>query len=188
MEEQGMTLVIKALRYAAKAHRDQRRKGARQAPYINHPIDLMHLLWNEGGVRDENILCAALLHDTIEDTTVSYEDLRREFGSDIANLVHEVTDDKSLAKEERKRLQVQHAAHKSLQARQIKLADKISNVRDVVSDPPKGWPKERIINYIHWARDVATGLRGSNQALEAVLAAVIEQALNHYNNPEGSAP
>lgn len=165
--ENEMSLFLKALAYAARQHRDQRRKGNEQAPYINHLVDVTDLLWRVGGVRDITVLTAGLLHDTIEDTGTTADEIEQLFGREVRDVVLEVTDDKSLPKEERKRLQVLHAADKSLRAQQVKLADKISNVRDILTCPPGGWREQRCQEYLEWAAAVVSGLRGANPALEA---------------------
>src|SRR5713101_8757667 len=126
-----LTLLLKALAFAAHKHRDQRRKDAQASPYINHPIALADVLVNEGGVTDVEVLCAALLHDTVEDTATTHEELANAFGSRIARIVAEVTDDKTLPKAERKRLQIEHAPSISREAKLVKLADKLCNLRDV---------------------------------------------------------
>ncbi len=160
-------LLIKALRFSADKHRHQRRKDQAQSPYINHPIEVMQLLWDVGGVRDVNVLLAALLHDTIEDTQTTPEEIRNLFGGEVLSLVLEVTDDKNLPKAERKRLQVESAPRKSPGAKLIKLADKCCNVRDLAGSPPRDWPLERRREYLLWTEQVVAGLRGTNMALEA---------------------
>src|SRR5262245_14007750 len=122
-------LLLRAASFAALKHRDQRRKDAEASPYINHPLALANVLANEGGVDDTATLCAALLHDTIEDTQTSADELVRAFGAAVAGVVQEVSDDKSLGRDERKRAQVEHAAHLSDAAKRVKLADKICNLR-----------------------------------------------------------
>src|SRR5262245_49817150 len=124
-------LVIRAIEFAAQKHRMQRRKDSDASPYINHPIALMHVLCIDGGISDTLILAAAALHDTIEDTETTEEEVRITFGDEIAEIVVEMTDDKSLPKGERKRLQVEHAHLKSREGALVKLADKICNLRDV---------------------------------------------------------
>ena len=166
-----LALLLKALAFAAHKHRDQRRKDAEASPYINHPIALADVLMNEGGVTDVEVLCAALLHDTVEDTATSHEELANAFGSRIARIVAEVTDDQHLAKEERKRLQIEHAARLSAEAKLVKLADKICNVRDVASHPPAHWDLARRREYFDWARRVVDGLRGVHPRLEAAFDA-----------------
>ena len=161
-----LTLLLKALAFAAHKHRDQRRKDAQASPYINHPIALADVLVNEGGVTDIEVLCAALLHDTVEDTATTHEELVNAFGSRIARTVAEVTDDKALPKAERKRLQVEHAASLSREAKLVKLADKICNLRDVVERPPAKWDLERRREYFDWAKRVVDGLRGVHPQLE----------------------
>ena len=151
-------LVIRAIEFAAQKHRMQRRKDSDASPYINHPIALMHVLCIDGGITDPEILAAAALHDTIEDTETTGEELEREFGSVIASIVSEMTDDKSLLKAERKRLQIEHAHHMSKEGALIKLADKICNLRDVAANPPAGWSLERRMEYFEWAKAVVDGL------------------------------
>jgi GTP diphosphokinase / guanosine-3',5'-bis(diphosphate) 3'-diphosphatase len=164
----NMKTFIAAVAFAAHKHRNQRRKDAEASPYINHPIALANVLANEGGVEDERTLIAAVLHDTVEDTETTEQELAREFGADIAGIVLEVTDDKSLPKAERKRLQVEHAVTISRRAKLVKLADKISNLRDVASNPPADWPLERRQNYFNWAKAVVDQLRGVHPGLEAL--------------------
>ena len=161
-----MNRLLQAIAFAADKHRDQRRKDANASPYINHPIALANVLANEGGVYDEAVLIAAILHDTIEDTETTAEELRSHFGEQVTAIVLEVTDDKSLPKAERKRLQVEHAPHISREAQLVKLADKICNLRDIATSPPAKWPLARRQAYFDWAREVIDGLRGAHPVLE----------------------
>jgi guanosine-3',5'-bis(diphosphate) 3'-pyrophosphohydrolase len=151
-------LVIRAVEFAAQKHRMQRRKDSDASPYINHPIALMHVLCIDGGITAPAILAAAALHDTIEDTETTEQELRTMFGDEIASLVLEMTDDKSLPKAARKRLQIEHAQHMSPEAALVKLADKICNLRDVAANPPAGWSIERRMEYFEWAKAVVDGL------------------------------
>jgi guanosine-3',5'-bis(diphosphate) 3'-pyrophosphohydrolase len=169
-----LALLLKALAFAAYKHRDQRRKDAEASPYINHPIALADVLVNEGGVTDVEVLCAALLHDTVEDTATTHEELVNAFGSRVARIVAEVTDDQALPKAERKRLQVEHAPHLSQEAKLVKLADKICNLRDVASHPPAHWDLARRREYFDWARLVVDGMRGAHARLEAAFDAAYE--------------
>ena len=162
-----LTLLLKALAFAAHKHRDQRRKDAGASPYINHPIALADVLVNEGGVSDIEVLCAALLHDTLEDTDTRQEELVNAFGSRVARVVAEVTDDKSLSSPERKRLQIEHAPKLSPEAKLVKLADKICNLRDIVERPPAKWDVQRRREYFDWAKRVVSGVRGVHPRLEA---------------------
>jgi guanosine-3',5'-bis(diphosphate) 3'-pyrophosphohydrolase len=157
--------VIRAIEFAAKKHRMQRRKDSDASPYINHPIALMHVLCIDGGIRDPRILAAAALHDTIEDTETTPAELIAEFGADVADLVVEMTDDKSLPKMERKRLQIEHARHMSRDGALVKLADKICNLRDIAASPPENWSLERRIEYFDWAKAVVDGLPRVNSRL-----------------------
>lgn len=161
-----MKLLVKALAFAAGKHRNQRRKDPDASPYINHPIALANVLANEAGVDDERVLIAAILHDTLEDTETTEQELAREFGQEIALIVLEVTDDKSLPKAERKQLQVEHAPAISHRAKLVKLADKICNLRDIAASPPAGWSIGRKQEYFDWAKAVVEGLRGAHPELE----------------------
>jgi guanosine-3',5'-bis(diphosphate) 3'-pyrophosphohydrolase len=170
--------LLTALHFAADKHRDQRRKGADHAPYINHPIEVAELLWRVGGVHDEVSLLAAILHDTIEDTATTPEEVTELFGAEVCAVVLEVTDDKSLPKAERKRLQIVHAPHKSVCARAVKIADKISNLRALLETPPVDWTPERIREYVLWSEQVVNGLKGSHPALETAFEELLVEAKN----------
>jgi len=161
-----LNLLVKAMSFAAHKHKNQRRKGKDASPYINHPIGLAEVLVNIGNVTDINAICAALLHDTVEDTRTTREELTENFGAEIAEIVMEVTDDKSLSKAARKQAQIDHARHLSKQARAVKLADKICNLGDVATSPPN-WSLARRQRYFDWAKNVIDGLRGEWNELEA---------------------
>lgn len=169
-------LVFKALQFSADKHRHQRRKDKDKSPYINHPIDVAELLWGVGQVRDVQVIIAGILHDTLEDTETTADEIRTAFGETVLSFVQEVTDDKSLPKEMRKRHQIEHAPHKSIGAKQIKLADKISNIRDLACSPPANWPLQRRRDYLTWAEQVVAGLRGANPELENHFDQMIEIA------------
>ena len=166
--ENPLGAFAKAVAFAADKHRNQRRKDAEASPYINHPIELANVLANEGGVDDVIVLCAAVLHDTIEDTKTTAEELAAIFGDKVTSVVLEVTDDKSLDKAVRKEEQVRHAPHISHEAKLVKLADKICNLRDILASPPADWSADRKREYFDWAARVVAGLRGAHPALEAV--------------------
>lgn len=165
-DQNDLPLILKALEFASVKHRDQRRKDKEASPYINHPIALAAVLNREGAVSDPVVLAAAILHDTLEDTATTVEELRAEFGAKIAGIVAEVTDDKALKKEERKRLQIEHAGGISSEAKLVKLADKICNIRDVADHPPSRWDLTRRREYFDWAKAVVDRLRGTHPRLE----------------------
>lgn len=171
-----LNLILEALAFASDKHRNQRRKDVLASPYINHPIAVARTLKVEGGVHDATVICAGLLHDTLEDTDTTYEELETVFGEAIAAMVLEVTDDKSLSRADRKRLQIEHAPRVSHGAKLVKLADKICNLRDIMFAPPVGWGEARKAEYCAWCRQVADKLHGCNESLEAVFDAVCEQA------------
>jgi guanosine-3',5'-bis(diphosphate) 3'-pyrophosphohydrolase len=159
--------VLRATQFAAERHAQQRRKGAAGEPYVNHVIEVAGLVAMALEEPDTNLVMAALLHDTIEDTATTQGELIERFGSDVADLVVELTDDKSLPKAERKRLQVEHAHKKSKRAQMIKVADKISNLRSILASPPADWDYERKQQYFAWAKRVVDGLTTPNPMLKA---------------------
>lgn len=158
--------ILRAVDFAARRHAGQRRKGEAAEPYINHPIEVAHLLAEATDGRDPVLVMAGLLHDTVEDTTATFRELETEFGPEVAALVAEVSDDKSLPKAERKRRQIEHAPHVSDRAKMIKLADKTSNLRALAASPPGDWSAERKRDYFEWAAAVIAGCRGVNAGLE----------------------
>ena len=167
-------LILRAIDFAARKHRDQRRKDEEASPYINHPISVSLLLAEIGGIADAEVLSAAILHDTLEDTDTTAEELEAAFGMRIRNLVEEVTDDKRLPKAKRKDLQISHAAQLSPDAVLIKLGDKTSNVLHVTHSPPADWNIERRREYLDWAEAVVKKCPRVNRALEAHFAHILE--------------
>lgn len=170
-----LRLLLKGLQFAAHKHRFQRRKGREGHPYINHPIEIAVVLAEAGSLTDLTTLLAAILHDTIEDTETTPSELEAAFGREVRELVEEVTDDKRLPKAQRKRLQVDHAPNLSESAKQLKIADKICNARDVTGNPPMDWPHERRRQYFDWAEQVVAGCRGCNAGLERMFDEVLAQ-------------
>ena len=167
-QDSELQLLFKSISFAAHKHKDQRRKDKDASPYINHPIALAEVLVNVSNITDTATICAALLHDTVEDTETTPEELSATFGQEICDIVMEVTDDKSLSRKARKRAQVEHAPHLSSKARAVKLADKISNLRDVAANPPPDWSLERKQQYFDWSKMVIDGLRGEWPELETL--------------------
>ena len=161
-----LALVLRAASFSADRHRHQKRKGHDPPPYINHPLEVASILANVGGISDVTTIVAALLHDTVEDTSATAEDLESDFGRDVRLLVDELTDDKDLEKAERKQLQIEHTPALSVAAKQIKLGDKICNTRDVIENPPSDWSLQRRREYLDWAEKVVAGCRGANEPLE----------------------
>ncbi|XP_075774154.1 guanosine-3',5'-bis(diphosphate) 3'-pyrophosphohydrolase MESH1 [Pelodiscus sinensis] len=158
--------LLEAADFAARKHKQQRRQDPEGTPYINHPIGVARILSREAGVTDVAVLQAALLHDTVEDTDTTLAEIQEHFGQEVRRLVEEVTDDKSLPKPERKRLQIEHAPHSSRGAKLVKLADKLDNLRDLNRCTPAGWSERRVQEYFLWAAQVVRGLRGTSPALE----------------------
>ena len=161
----SLTLVLKAAERAAQWHTAQRRKGTAGEPYINHLLEVACLVAEATEGRDPDLVVAALLHDAVEDQQISRAAIALEFGEDVAVLVMEVTDDKTLPKQRRKQLQVEHAAEKSPRAAILKLADKTSNLAALAVSPPASWGASRRLDYVQWARDVAAGLQVDNAFL-----------------------
>ena len=160
-----MDNLVTAFHFAATQHSGQRRKNKEKSPYINHPIEVCYLL-SDTGVTDTDTLAAAVLHDTIEDTPTNYDDLAHIFGKRVADIVKECSDNKSLPKVERKKLQIEHAKEVSHAAKQVKMADKYSNLRDLLINPPQSWSEEIVRGYMYWAYAVFLNLKGVNPELE----------------------
>jgi guanosine-3',5'-bis(diphosphate) 3'-pyrophosphohydrolase len=176
MTAQEIQDVCVGVEFAAEKHRLQTRKNPEKTPYISHPIGVANHLMDEGEVRDPAIIIGALLHDTMEDTQTTWEEIERTFGTTVVDYVREVTDDKSLAREVRKRFQVITASHKSKGAAQIKLADKLYNLNDLFNQPPKDWSQTRIDRYYEWAQSVVDRLPKVNDKL----LQAVDDIINSY--------
>ncbi len=185
MNDPGLVLVVNAAHFAAQRHVNQRRKGAAGEPYINHLTEVAMLLAAATGGSDPTLVAAGFLHDTLEDTPTEYEELASLFGTDVADVVAAVTDDKRLPKAERKRLQVEHAPKKSVRARCLKLADKTSNLRSLATSPPAHWEISRKLEYIEWAEAVVAGCRGLNPQLEHLFDAAAAEAREAIQPADG---
>jgi (p)ppGpp synthase/HD superfamily hydrolase len=171
-----LTRIMQAADTAARWHVHQRRKGQAAEPYINHLLEVACLVTTATEGREPDVVIAALLHDAVEDQGIAIELIASAYGRKVADIVTEVTDDKSLPKAERKRLQVETAGHKSREARLIKLADKTSNLRAIANSPPPAWSVERRLDYIRWAREVVAQIRGTSPWLEQQFDAAAKQA------------
>jgi len=170
--------LLQAVEFAADKHRDQRRKDVQASPYINHPIQVAELIARIGEVDDLAVLMAAVLHDTVEDTETTLDELENVFGPEVSDLVAEVTDDKSLPKAERKKEQIRHTATMTYRAKLIKLADKTCNIRDVAHSPPEDWDMKRRKEYLSWANKVIDGCRGTNAHLERYFDETMQRAVD----------
>ena len=168
-------LILKAAHFAAHKHRNQRRKDEEKTPYINHPISVAKIISEIGNIEDPEVLAAALLHDTIEDTETTVDELIDNFGERVCSLVQEVTDDKNLPKMERKQRQIEHAKEISEGAALIKLGDKISNVTDITDTPPTDWDSNRRLEYFEWAEKVINNCPKVNTSLEKYFKYSIQQ-------------
>ena len=176
MNGEGTLIVTRAADFAARRHVDQKRKGAAREPYINHLAEVACLLSEATGGEDGALVAAGFLHDTLEDTETELEELQAVFGEDIASLVADVTDDKSLPKAERKRLQIATAAKKSARARLLKIADKTSNLRALAASPPADWDLARALEYVVWSEQVVSHCRGLNMKLERAFDVAVVNA------------
>jgi (p)ppGpp synthase/HD superfamily hydrolase len=168
--------LLKATSFAAYKHRDQKRKDVHGTPYINHPLMVIRLMSEVGNLQYKDALVAGVLHDTVEDTDTTPEEIEELFGANVRSLVMEVTDDKDLDKSVRKQLQIEHAPHLSPNAKVIKLADKTANVTDIGHIPPTGWSIERRLDYLDWSQKVVAGCRGANPALEMLFDRRVAEA------------
>jgi len=157
--------IFEALDFAAYKHRHQKRKGIIPIPFINHPIKVASLILNRINNPGLEIVQAALLHDTLEDTKTTLEELREKFGLRVAEIVNELTDNMSQPYYVRKKLQIEKASKLSYEARCVKIADKISNVNDILFTRV-GWIKSRKLRYIKWSMKVIDQIRGTNKELE----------------------
>jgi GTP diphosphokinase / guanosine-3',5'-bis(diphosphate) 3'-diphosphatase len=182
-----MTLVLRAAEFAADKHRKQRRKGKTKRPYIGHCIEVARILAETGKVDDADILAAAILHDTVEDTETTREELRQKFGPRIDDFVGQLTDDKTLDKNERKKVQVDRAPHLSPSAKLIAIADKISNVRYVANDPPRGWGRKRREKYFEWAERVVDAMGDVNAELDRAFRTALSEATDKLAREQSEA-
>ncbi len=173
-----LSLLIRAVDFAANKHRDQRRKDIHTSPYINHPIRVAHILSDIGMVNDVEVLMSAVLHDTVEDTETTLNEIEDIFGKKVAEIVAAVTDDKTLSKAERKKLQLEHASTISAEGALVKIADKISNITDIANNPPEGWSDERRREYLNWAEQVVNNCPKVNTLLEEHFAKILATARN----------
>jgi (p)ppGpp synthase/HD superfamily hydrolase len=181
MDETPVIQLAKAVAFAAEKHRDQRRKDQHKTPYVNHVIAVVRTLAARGGVTDPTLLVAGYLHDTVEDTRTTPDELESEFGADVRRLVAEVSDDKTLPADERKRLQIEHSPQLSDRGKQLKLADLACNVHDIAFSPPVTWDLERRGNYLKWAQQVATGCREVNHRLDSHFDQALASATLHLS-------
>lgn len=163
------TKLLKALVYAAEKHKTQKRKSSDSCPFINHPIGVVENLARIGKIEDVEILQAGFLHDVVEDTDGTLEEIEEMFGKTVAKYVDEVSDNKQENKADRKIHQIEHAASKSLGARCIKLADKLHNCTDLSINAPPSWSLERVRGYFIWSKALVDTIRGTNQYLEDAL-------------------
>lgn len=174
-------VLLNALKFAAEKHVMQRRKGCDQIPYINHPIKVVHMLYTIGGETNEELLAAAFLHDVLEDTCVSEKELRETFGDRVTDIVVEVTDDMTLTYDDRKRYQIKKAPALSPDAKKIKIADKISNIQDIIT-LPMTWSNRRKRQYFEWSEKVIDGCRGVNLKLDYAFDEILKEAVNVMAN------
>lgn len=182
MKSDEIPELLNTIRFAAYKHRNQRRKDKKGTPYINHPIEVCRVLWETGSVSDPKILKAAILHDVLEDTQTHPDEIRDQFGDEVLSLVQEVTYRKNRPKKIRKNEQIVTASKKSPGAKQIELADKISNIKDTLDNPPWNWSKRKKVEYIDWADEVIKGLRGVNQAMEELFDDLVEEGRKRFGN------
>ena len=174
--------LARAYHFAAVRHLNQRRKGKAGEPYINHLTEVADLVATATRGGDIDLVIAAVLHDVLEDTPTTPAELAEAFGARVAGIVAEVSDDKTLPKQERKRLQIEHAPHLSWGAKVIKLADKTSNLRTISTSPAPDWSAQRRLDYVQWARDVVAQVRGVSPWLEARFDEAAERAIRSTND------
>ena len=181
LSQDQVFLIFDALDFAAEKHEGQTRRNKAKTPYISHPIGVTNILMTVGEVKDSALIIAGLLHDTVEGTQTSLEEISKKFGKDVAQYVKEVSHDKDLSAEERKRIQVIEASHKSSGAAQINFADKLYNLNDLLTHRPEGWSQERIDRYFEWAESVVNRLPATNPELKQAVDQVIDQYWESQN-------
>jgi len=187
--------IVEAIAFASERHKSQTRKGAGEVPYINHPIAVAKLL-SDFGEDDIELNISAFLHDVVEDTTKNEKEIKEisdiiieKFGEIVLLTVLEVSDNKSLPVEERKRLQVVHTPKLSDRAKKLKIADKICNILDIKNDPPENWPVQRKLAYLDWSKQVVNGAKGLNKKLDKYFDQVYNEVYSikkSTNNPAGN--
>ena len=177
----NQALLLKAIKFAAEKHRYQKRKDKGKTPYINHPINVANMLAVEGEEKDINLLIAALLHDTLEDTKTKPEEIEKEFGPEVLSIIKEVTDNKKYPSPVRKKLQVKNAHKISESAKKIKIADKICNIRDIITIPPQYWTRRRKIEYVEWTEQLVNEVRGVNRNLENLYDNLVKSIKEQLN-------
>lgn len=185
MNDSKIKFIIKAINYAADKHRQQLRKGIHATPYINHPIKVMHEL-TVHNIENTQVLIAAVLHDILEDTSTTPDELKGIFGVDITNIVVELSDNKLLNAKKRKELQVQNASNLSDEAKVIRIADKICNLTDIVYFPPE-WKIDRKIKYYHWAKSVVDQCANVHNELYETFYRVYKQGIDTLMNIKNSS-
>lgn len=175
MNEGDIHIVLEAVGFAAEGHNGQLRENPEKTPYIIHPIRVTEHLMTIANVHERDILVAALLHDTVEDTKITFADIQKSFGTTAEGYVRELTDNMSLPQEERMKLQIETAPKKSLAAAQIKLADKYDNLKSLQSNPPATWDQKKIDEYFLSAKKVTSSLPAANVPLKKAVDDVISQ-------------
>lgn len=163
-----MSKLAQAIHYASGQHIGQLRKNAAADPYIVHPFEVMNVL-RMCDVLDVDTLCGAILHDTVEDTGSTPEDIEKLFGTKVREIVMECSDDKSLDKVTRKKLQIEHSKNISREAKLVKLSDKYSNIKGLLTEPPATWSHDEIMGYVRWGFVVCQNLYGQNEKLDTLM-------------------
>lgn len=179
LSEVGAEEILKAVRYTAKKHQTQTRANAKKTPYLIHLLAVADQVMRIGQCYEESVIIAALLHDSIENTDITYEEIEKVFGLKVASYVKELTEDPKLPLKERKKLQIVHAFHQSKEVALVKMSDKLHNLNTLMTDPPEGWTEKRIDDYFLWAQAVVDNLPASNNPLKEELHKTIEKYWEH---------
>jgi len=177
-EEQKIVSLLSAIEFAAIAHQGQTRKDKDRTPYILHPLTVCFNVWNEGRIKNPDVLIAALLHDTVEDNiSVTFKDIFELFGEHISKFVEELSNDRNLSSAENKQRQIDKARSMSIDVKAIKLADRLANIRDLLSNPPVDWGKMKLDEYFGWGHKLLAAMRGTSIGLETALEEVLKKGL-----------
>ena len=181
MIEQDQIKIFNALSFASQKHKRDRRKNKHGTPYINHPIEVVRLLVEVGGIYDADTICAAFLHDTLEDTDTTQIELEENFGAVVTGIVVELTKDSSISSKMNKQKQIETFPFKSTEAKLIKLCDIISNITDVIYDPPVNWFRKRRLEYLDTSEKLVNGIAGTNENLEKLFFEILKKGIQLLN-------
>jgi len=173
LNEKDAEAVLGAAIFATEKHKSQVRSNEKKTPYIIHPIEVADLVMKIGHVYDKDVLITALLHDVMDDTQTTYEQITSLYGTKVSSYLEEMTSKQGLSLKEQKKQQIMQAFRQNPSVAIIKLSDKLSNLKTLATSPPPSWSRDRIDQYFQWAQTVIENLPESNQLLKKAVKNVI---------------